>query len=270
MRKIVTWSLLCTILLFGVWVARGEIVRAVWGHTKLFPELTLAVTKDASLGMEMGRYYLGLGNNASVYNIEKADRLFAQTLEIDDRVYMGWYERAHIAFLYGDYGRSIDYLEKQIALTHEDLPQTYYLLGLAQGFGGDIEASLTSFTKFLELDSGNWYVYNNIAWAQFQLGNFQEMKRFAQQGLEVAPNSPWLLMNAGMASYNLGEFNDALEYLTQAKESAVAVTESDWLRTYPKNDPKIAKMGLEELRKTIESNLELVHTTIESSSTTDI
>ena len=81
----------------------------------------------------------------------------------------------------------------------------------------------------------------------------------AKQGLKWNPGNPWLLTTYGTALLNLGKKNEARDILSQALEKAENLTAEEWGRAYPGNNPKIYGEGLEAMKATIRTNLELAH-----------
>ncbi len=81
------------------------------------------------------------------------------------------------------------------------------------------------------------------------------------KGLAVNHGNAWLLTMHAMSLYNLGQPEKAYTELLEAKKSVAKLSDADWIRSYPGNDPAIASAGLLAFRQTIEKNIELVHKT---------
>lgn len=251
--------ILVIVIGFGVFF-RVEGADFLWDRTKSFPEVLLFVTRDAQMGMEMGRYYLDDGAAEGVYDIDRAAWLFERAVAIDELVPEGYYQLARIAFLNSRYNEALGYLEKHITLHPDADPRVFYLKGLVQAFAGNTEQALKTFEFYYTFDKTSWYIHNNLAWVHFQLGDYEAVDRISAIGLEYNPGNPWLLMDRAVAQFNLGETNRAIELLNEAERSSEEETETSWLTHYPGNDPQIAKLGLQEFRETLMYNKKLFHT----------
>ena len=138
------------------------------------------------------------------------------------------------------------------------LPNSYYMRGLIYGTIGSFDKAAKDFKTVLEHGEKHWAVYNDLAWIYFQKGDYLNTEKTAQEGLKYTPDSVWLLISRGVALFNLNKKSEAREILLRAKSQAEFLTEDDWKRAYPGNNPKMAKDGLEQIKKVIEFNLELV------------
>jgi hypothetical protein len=67
--------------------------------------------------------------------------------------------------------------------------------------------------------------------------------------------SPWLQNTYGTALMNVGRYLEADNALRMAQYLAGNMTEQDWGKAYPGNDPLIYGKGLESMRTTINNNL---------------
>lgn len=170
-----------------------------------------------------------------------------------------WHQYARIAFLRGDFQLALHRINKQFEMRGDELMASYYIRGLILGYAGRYKEAESDFEKFLEWDPTNWAANNDLAWIYFSQGKFKETEERAAIGLAHNQANPWLLVMHAMALYNLGDAAQALEELSRAKREAAMLTEEEWIRAYPGNDPRIAGKGLAEFKATIEKNLALVH-----------
>jgi tetratricopeptide (TPR) repeat protein len=230
-----------------------------WNTTHTLPEVVLFVSQDTSLGLEMAAYYFDVGWMQEAYDINRAERLYDRIHSLDPTIAWVWYQKGRMAFLRGDYEQSLEYLTIYQAASTEVWPQGLYLRGVVQGFAGQPEAALETLLTYYEYDNASWYIYNNLAWTYFQLGQFDDMNTISAVGLELHPNNPWLLMNRSLALYNLGKVEQAKTFINQSYEQAVQLSQSDWSTTYPGNDPAIASMGLTEFLSVVEANRSLIN-----------
>jgi|GEM_PF-6394521 len=230
-----------------------------WNTTHSLPELVIFVGQDAWFGASVAYYYFDAGDQQEEYDIARANRLYDQVIAIDPTIAWPWYQKGRIAFLYKDYEQSLWYLEKFQTLADRPRPRAMYLKGVVQGFAGDTEAALVSLKEYYAIDQESWYIYNNLAWVYFQLGQFNDMNEISATGVALHPENAWLLMNRSLALYNLGEVEQAKKYINRSYNEAIKLTEANWSATYPGNDPLIAQMGLDELLSIVEANKNLIN-----------
>lgn len=257
-RMFLIFLLLVVVLFTDV---RQQLGEWWWDTTHTMPELLLLITHDPHLGSRMGDYYFDTGYGQVKYDIKRADRLYRYTLYIDETIPWPWYQRARIAFLHEEYETALRYIQIYQNRVHNSRPQALYLKGLVLGFVNKPDQALVAFEEYFNYDNTSWYIYNNLAWTHFQLGNFIDMDSITTSGLQLYPNNPWLLMNKGLAQYNLGHTTTARLFLEQSHLRAKELNPADWNTTYPGNDPAVAQLGLEEFLAILEANRKLIHKT---------
>ncbi len=197
------------------------------------------------------------------YNVVIADRLYYVAILVDPNVVDAWHQRARIAFLRGDFAVALIAINQQIALHGDSFMASYYIRGLINGYRKEYEAAEADFERFVAWDPTNWAANNDLAWIYFAEGKFVEAKHQAEFGLVHNTANPWLLTTHAMAVYNLGNPMVAAVELAQAREAVANLTVYQWMRAYPGNDPALAQEGLAAFRATIDSDLSLVHSTIQ-------
>jgi len=249
------------LILLVVLLVQNRVMVATWwwNTTHTLPEVALFVSQDTNLGVQMADYYFDAGWVQVAYDINRAERLYKQVHSIDPTVAWVWYQKGRIAFLRSEYEKSLEYLQIYQDMTPEVKPKALYLQGVVQGFAGRPNVALQTLKTYYEYDNTSWYIYNNLAWVYFQLGQFDDMNIISATGLEMHPDNPWLLMNRSLALYNLGKVEQAKTFINQSYEQAVQLSQSDWSTTYPGNDPAIASMGLTEFLSVVEANRSLIN-----------
>jgi tetratricopeptide (TPR) repeat protein len=192
------------------------------------------------------------------YNLAVADGFYRAALILDPHVPDAWHQRARIAFLGGDFATAKKYIDTQLALHGDSLMPSYYVRGLIEGYARDFGPAEKDYLTYLKWDRYNWAANNDLAWVYFSEGKFKEAALRLQGFVDTGPKNPWLLTMHAMAVYNLGDNATAHKELLEARSALLGLTESDWIRSYPGNDPAIASAGLASFRKTIEDNIALV------------
>lgn len=211
----------------------------------------------AGLSLRAGNYYFNVYGDG-VYDLDKAQKYFNLALKIYPKVPDAWHQLARIDFLRGDYAAALQKINKQIEIHGDNFMASYYIRGLIYGYAGRLDEAEKDFLKFLEWDSKNWAAHNDLAWIYFQKGDYDSARTIAQKGLVFAPANPWLLTIYGASLINLEQKEEARIALEQALNEALKLTEKDWHRAYPGNDPRIAGRGIKEMISAIQFNLGLI------------
>lgn len=193
------------------------------------------------------------------YNLNAANFFYRAALFFDGDAEDVWHQRARIDFLQGDFDGALEKIEKQIALHGTDFMASFYIRGLVHGYRREFIEAQQDFRAFLSWDPNNWAARNDLAWTFFATGDFAAALEEAGRGLAADSDNPWLLMMRGMSRHNLGEHEGARADLAAARAEALRLTEEDWRRAYPGNDPKAAGAGLRAMRKAVDENLSLVN-----------
>ncbi|MBI2108958.1 MAG: hypothetical protein HYT93_02125 [Parcubacteria group bacterium] len=211
---------------------------------------------DANVFVQKGNYYFNVGGSGK-YDLDRAAEYFNKALGVDPNVSDAWHQLARIDFLRGDFDGALEKINTQIELHGDSLMSSYYIRGLIYGYTKEYEKAEKNFLKFFEWDRNNWAVYNDLAWIYFQQGNYEKTRQTAEGGLAHFPNNPWLLNMTALAHMNLGNNEKAKIYFQKALFWAETLTESDWHRAYPGNDPNVAGQGVYEMKEAIRFNINL-------------
>lgn len=217
-----------------------------------------ALAFNEAFALSMLRVGNGFFGGALPYSLTMADLSYRSALALDAEVPDAWHQRARIAFLHGDFSAAQWMIDRQIELHGDSFMASYYIRGLINGFAKRYAEAERDFAHFLTWDPLNWAANNDLAWIYFSQGKFMETEAQATHGLSANEGNAWLLMMRAMARFNLGNREGALEDLYAAKERAKLLTEEDWKRAYPGNDPAVSSLGLAELHATIEKNIKLI------------
>jgi tetratricopeptide (TPR) repeat protein len=165
------------------------------------------------------------------------------------------YQLSRTYFIKGFFKRSIEEANKEIAL-YPNNKRTYYILGLTYGYMNREEEAIAAFSQFIEAYPDSWAARNDKAWLQFRIGDIEG----ALETIEpVATNlNPWVQNTYGTILLNLGRTSEAEQAFLQAGQNATILTPEGWGTAYPGNDPRVYETGLNAMKRSIESNLELV------------
>lgn len=248
--------LIAVIAIFSFFYSQNFLARFTWQKHR-WPSVASVLNKNnANLEVELGNYYFNvLGEGA--YDLKKAERHFKRALDFDNNIPDAWHQLARIDFLRGHFAEALVKINKQIEIHGDSFMASYYIRGLINGYAGNLAQAEADFKKFLIWDKNNWAAHNDLAWVYFKGGDYKKVETIARKGLAYNKNNPWLLTSLGAALLNQGKKSEAKKMFESAQAAAATLTEKDWSKAYPGNDPNIALNGLEAMKKTIEYNLEL-------------
>jgi tetratricopeptide (TPR) repeat protein len=154
-------------------------------------------------------------------------------------------------------------LDEEIALTETPTPSAYYVRGLIKGFAGDYEGAAADYETYLRTDPTNWAAINDYAWVLLKADRPADALVAVDWGLVYWSANPWLLNSKATAHFELGQLTLANEAAERAVIAAAAITETDWLRAYPGNDPLIAPRGVAALKTAVAENMHTISLALE-------
>ncbi len=189
-----------------------------------------------------------------LYDIPLALSYFEHAYTLDREMPLVRHELARIAFLQDDMPRALEYINGEIAENPEPSPASYYVRGLIKAFTEDYAGAAEEYEIYFKIAPANWAAINDYAWVLLKSDLPEGALAALEWGLSEWPDNAWLLNNKVTALYELGRFEEARETAKRAQESAVKVTEADWLNAYPGNDPLVAGQGLASFRAAVQEN----------------
>lgn len=250
------WVSAGVVILLGFLFSQDSLARFAWQRYHWPIVSSMLNINNAELEVELGNYYFNV-SGLGVYDLKKAEKHFERALKIDPNVPDAWHQLARIDFLRGNFADATAKINKQIEIHGDSFMASYYIRGLINGYTGNLKEAEADFKKFLSWDKTNWAVHNDLAWVYFKRGDYKKVEIIAKEGLTFDKNNPWLLTSLGASLLNQGKKSEAKKIFENAQIAAEALTEKDWNKAYPGNDPRMASSGLVAMKKTIEYNLEL-------------
>lgn len=243
--------------------SRDAIIVYTW-HATHVPVVALQ-SDDPAFLMEAGTYHLD-SRSARAYDIDAAEKLVRKAVLADATVKYGFFQLARIAFLRGDYGAALVYINLEIEKTGGVQANVFYIRGLIQGFAGDYDAAVDDYKTYLASDPTNWAAINDYAWVLLKADRPSDALRAIEKGLSYWPGNPWLLSNKATALYELGHVEEAYAAALLAREGVTMVDEEAWRVAYPGNDPLIAREGIAAFTNAIEENIHTIGVARENAS----
>ena len=244
-------------IFISFFLSRDALARFFWqknGDARLAYFLNFS---DADLAIQLGNYYFGNTAGKSEYNLKLAEKSFKKAVKIKDDILWGHYQLARIYFMNKDFDKALSEINKELEFNPGNV-RSFYIRGLIFAYRGDFLKSEEDFKNFVMLMPKEWAGYNDLAWVLAEQKKYQEAERvLVSAGREVldADKNPWLLNGLGAARLNLKKYSTAAVSLERALKFAEELTERDWGRAYPGNDPRDAAGGLSQFVAAIKSNL---------------
>lgn len=119
----------------------------------------------------------------------EADRSFAEALRLDRDYQPAYRGLGTLAYLRGDYARSINYLKNSVSLFPQDV-FSHYFLGLSQFRSGNYRAALPSLALFAQAHPNHPEIHGIMGLTYEHLGDPNAAYQEYAKQLQVAPSSP--------------------------------------------------------------------------------
>lgn len=234
MHKRIIFSLLIALLFLGI-VYAGGFNKTI-----------------AAYAMRQGDYYF----NGGAYDLTKAQSYYEWAIRFDPEIPLAHYRLADVYFIQRKEESALKHINVEIARNPE-FGRAYYVRGLIYGFNGKLDEAEQDFKTLLSLrpaEDTAWAIYNDLAWIQFQKGNFADVEKTAREGLTRFPSNPWLLNSLGLALLNSQKKEEAQIVFGEAVMHIEKLTLEDVRKAYPGNDPATAGQRREKMINTIKYN----------------
>lgn len=208
-----------------------------------------------STHLKLGNLFFG--GNPSLYNLQLAQYFFTYSSYplLGQAPEFSHYQLSRTNFIQGRFETAIAEALVELELYPHNT-RTYYILGLTYGYTNRELDAIEAFSNFIEHNPDSWAARNDKAWLQFRIGDVDG----ALETMEPVANfqNPWVQNTRGTLLLNMGKVTEAKQAFIEAQEIVSAMSEEDWGRAYPGNDPRIYAVGLSAMRTSIANNLTLV------------
>lgn len=244
---------LALVLVFGI-LFHDRIVDRVYALRHTAP--AIASPDNAQLQFDAGTYFLN--TRSSNYDLGRAEKYLKRAVRANPSFPYVHHELARVYFLNGDFDAAELHATIEIQNHGDESPRAYYVRGLVRGFQGDYEGAVFDYAQYLKFDPHNWAAINDYAWVLLKSEHFEEAIIASARGLQFFPDNAWLLSTNSVALAEQGYAGPARAQAEAAVVAAQKVTEEEWLKAYPGNDPRIASDGVAALRSATELNAQML------------
>jgi tetratricopeptide (TPR) repeat protein len=209
------------------------------------------------------------GGVPELYNLKLAQKLFLLSadpiLPVRTPRY-AHYQLARTYFIEGKLLRALDEANKELAEYPENT-RTYYMLGLIYGYLNRESEAIAAFATYISIYPGSWPARNDMAWLQFRVGDIDGALQTLEPAIASFRNTPWVQNTYCALLIAKARYDEAKTPCLRAKDAAEKMTEADWGRSYPGNDPRMYSTGIHAMRSSIEKNLRLIESQMERAKT---
>lgn len=228
-------------------------------HARLYTEAwyeraQLFFVQDADYAHSLGVRHFD-ARRVEEYDIQHAEYFFSEALRLDPQHPTARHELARIAFLRGDFEEALALIDQQLEEHDGEPPNSHYIRGLILSFMERYAEAATSFEMYLESNPNNWAALNDLAWTFLKDGRPEDAAYASVHGLVTHPENPWLLNSLALALFEMGDVKTSHGAIRAAARNAIDLSEEDWLKAYPGNDPRVASIGIAAFRDAIADNM---------------
>ncbi len=249
------------------WAVRIFLVVAI--VALIFPEqirqgyevVSTRLLPDAQREFQYGQRHFNAADPVA-YNVDLAEYFYRQAERHNPSIPYLYHELARISFLRGRFEQALLEINHQIQRHGDRTPNSYYMRALIAGYKGDYDIAIRDYEYFLKLVPTSWATANDYAWVLLKADKPEKAAKVTGDLLKVHPENPWLLSTHAIALYEMGDLHGALRVAKEALAASAKITEAQWLKAYPGNDPRTAQQGIETHRTSIEDNIHKIEIAI--------
>ncbi|EMR02757.1 tetratricopeptide repeat protein [Cesiribacter andamanensis] len=173
----------------GVWETKWNYVSDMPNEVMAFAlafDSKLVAEDNPSWKNHLPKDLKSLFESAIRYLEKNPSQLFSKA-ELDSN---DLFQQAEQEFLDNDFDAAITTSQKILFLTNDELlkAEVYNNIGYYQVRKGDLEQSIRSFKKALEIDSNFGYAYDNLAYALIRIGSAEEGWQYLEQARATKNN----------------------------------------------------------------------------------
>ena len=210
----------------------------------------------SSVNLYIGNIFFG--GKDSLYNINLASFFYTQAaypLSGTTAEY-AHYQLGRTYFIKGELQAARNETLIELELYPEN-KRSYYMLGLIYGYMHEEKLAIDAFSKFIEWKPDSWAARNDKAWLEFRIGDIDAGLETISPVAHLVDNA-WVQNTYGVLLMNKGRYSEAKAAFDNAKRAVSKLTEEEWGKVYPGNDPRVYGQGLEATKVSIQNNTALL------------
>jgi tetratricopeptide (TPR) repeat protein len=202
---------------------------------------------------ELARQYV-----TKEYNLQKAIAYYKKAVMHDGANAAAMYELARSYSVLGDYTATLALASRYEEKFPND-PKILYTAGLAAGFSGDYVKAEQLFAAYIEKNAAaKWQSRLDLAWAQYQQGEYAKSQKTILGAIEAFGENPWLNTSLSAVEHALGNTEAALAAVTRAEAGVSEIDINTWNTNYSFNGPAHYEKGISQMKRIIEINKVLI------------
>ena len=158
--------------------------------------------------MSMADYYRKTGDKVKSFDELKLG--FANpNLDIDTKVniLLSFYT---VTQMFSDLKEQAFTLSKTLVDVHPNDPKSHSIYGDLLSQDNKYAEAREEFLKVIKLDSSKYVVWEEVMRMDIQLENYEHLAEFSKKAIELFPEQPMPFLFSGMASYQLKNYQDAI------------------------------------------------------------
>lgn len=266
--RVIYCTLIISILGVVVWSYTPlptTVAQMLWEKWQMGEVAFVLDKRDAKLAFTIGSYYFGNQFATSTravrpYDLPHAKKAFTKAILINPKMPLAHYMRARIAFIQSDFAGALSDLNAELTLYPEN-KRVLYMRGLTyayRGLPGDLTLAERDFRDFVAWAPREWAGHNDLAYVLAKEGRYEDARAVLLESIGKTTGgktNPWLFNALGVMELNLGNSTNAIWALEQAQTYAAKLTDQDWQKVYPGNNPSNAHSGVRAMQAGIARNL---------------
>jgi len=149
---------------------------------------------------------------------EDSEEIFKSIVNINPKEFNSLYNLGVISFQRRDLSSAISYFQKVISLKEDYFP-AYHQLAASYEVQGEFNLAIEYYKKAIQFDKdGLALSYNNLGNVYLSLRQYQQAYSSFQKALNLKGNKSSVYFNLGIASYELNNISEALDFFEKSIE----------------------------------------------------
>ena len=201
------------------------------------------------------------GQIVTRFNPTKAAIFYQKALALDGSNKDALYELSRAQLTLGNPKQALA-LSKTYLDQYPNDTRMMYVGGLSAGYTKDFELAESLFTAYIKNPQSAWQSRLDLAWVQYQKGDYVRAEETLSGAIEKFGINAWLATSLGAVQIALKKNEEAKTTLVIAAEKASELTEAEWKSNYTFSDPALVSIKLAQLKAVIQYNRSLVDASV--------